>query len=482
MPLDISAPDGAGVQQRKADLGETSKHSKDGIGSDNPIYRSRPESTDTGKKTSKKKRRRRGRRQKPSDVSDINASVSPDKSLNSDSHPTSVNGHAVRKKTVKSIPADADNGRKNSAPGKKRFRPDGTSHKITPIYSAIDLGTNNCRLLIAKQTRKGFRVIDAFSRIVKLGEGVARDNRLSEEAMDRTIEALKVCAEKLVRRNVTCMRHVATEACRIAENSDEFVERVRLETGINLDVISPGEEARLAVLGCQSLIAHDKKNVLVFDIGGGSTELIWVSVRPGRRNKIMGWMSVPWGVVNLTEEFSKEDGAITPKRYQKMRDAVDKHLVEFDTAHNLQSVLKGRHTQFLGTSGTVTTIASLHLKLPKYVRERVDGAWMRSEEVMRLSRKIADMTPEERALEPCIGEERSSLVVAGCAILEAILGKWDVPSLRVADRGIREGILRGLMQIDTPPKTSRRRYRGRKPNNKNPGAAKRPDQRQKVAE
>lgn len=319
-------------------------------------------------------------------------------------------------------------------------------------YSAIDLGTNNCRLLIAKQTKHGFRVVDAFSRIVRLGEGVAKDNRLSEEAMGRTIDALKVCAEKLARRNVMFMRHVATEACRIAENSDEFVARVKKETGINLDVISAGEEARLAVLGCQSLIAPDKRNVLVFDIGGGSTELIWVKVRPGKANEIRGWMSVPWGVVNLTEQFAKPGKTPKPKTYAQMIATMREQLEAFEEAHELSKVLKGRHTQFLGTSGTVTTLASLHLGLPKYNRERVDGAWMKSKDIRKLSRRVAEMTPEERAAEPCIGTERADLVVAGCAILEAILSMWPVPSLRVADRGIREGILRGLMELDKPPR------------------------------
>lgn len=343
---------------------------------------------------------------------------------------------------------------KHARPRSKEKQADakGNRPRKSITYSAIDLGTNNCRLLIARQTKSGFRVIDAFSRVVRLGEGVARDNRLSEEAMDRTIDALKVCAEKLARRNVTFMRHVATEACRIAENSDEFVARVKSETGINLDVISAGEEARLAVLGCQSLIAPDKKNALVFDIGGGSTELIWVKVRHGRANEIRGWMSVPWGVVNLTEEFSKKGKPPSEKKYSKMIETMRSHLQAFEDAHELSKVLKGRHTQFLGTSGTVTTLASLHLGLPKYNRDKVDGAWMKSRDIGKLSRRVAEMTPEERAAEPCIGTERADLVVAGCAILEAILNMWPVPSLRVADRGIREGILRGLMELDEPPR------------------------------
>ena len=352
--------------------------------------------------------------------------------------------HAVRKGKPQKKAISREKEKPSSA---KASRP-----RKSITYSAIDLGTNNCRLLIARQTKSGFRVIDAFSRVVRLGEGVAKDNRLSEEAMDRTIEALKVCSEKLARRNVTFMRHVATEACRIAENSDEFVARVKRETGINLDVISAGEEARLAVLGCQSLIAPDKKNALVFDIGGGSTELIWVKVRHGRANEIRGWMSVPWGVVNLTEKFSKNSKPPSEKKYAKMLETMREHLQAFEDAHELSKVLKGRHTQFLGTSGTVTTLASLHLGLPKYNRDKVDGAWMKSQDIGKLSRRVAEMTPEERAAEPCIGTERADLVVAGCAILEAILNMWPVPSLRVADRGIREGILRGLMELGEPPR------------------------------
>ncbi|WP_286831118.1 MULTISPECIES: Ppx/GppA phosphatase family protein [Kordiimonas] len=349
----------------------------------------------------------------------------------------------------------------SAAPAKKQ-----TGRQPQPplrgVYSAIDLGTNNCRLLIARPTRGGFRVIDAFSRIVRLGEGVSSNNRLSDEAMDRTIEALKVCAEKIARRGVTCMRHVATEACRVADNSDEFIARVKRETGINLDVISAGEEARLAVMGCQSLIAPGNRNALVFDIGGGSTELIWVRVHPGQRTEISGWMSIPWGVVNLSESFGRPGETLPIEHYNKMVKLVVDHLQAFEDAHQVSDVVRKRKTQFLGTSGTVTTLASLHLNLPRYIREKVDGAWMKSQDIHALSRRVATMTHDERAAQVCIGPERADLVVAGCAILEAILGMWKVPSLRVADRGIREGILRGLMQMEQPPRRARPLYRGDK--------------------
>lgn len=356
---------------------------------------------------------------------------------------------------------------KNRSQQKSQQRPTNANNRERPnvgrgVYSAIDLGTNNCRLLIARPTPKGFRVIDAFSRIVRLGEGVSQNNMLSEDAMDRTIEALKVCADKIKRRNVTCMRHVATEACRVADNSEEFVERVRQETGINLDVISAGEEARLAVMGCQSLIAPGNKNALVFDIGGGSTELIWVRLTSSRATEIRGWMSIPWGVVNLSEKYGKTGQALPPELYERMVATVKKHLQSFEDAHQISDVVNRRKTQFLGTSGTVTTLASLHLKLPRYVRDKVDGAWMKSRDIKALSRNVANMSHIERCAQPCIGEERADLVVAGCAILEAILGMWNVPSLRVADRGIREGILRSLMQTETPPVRADRPQRQRK--------------------
>ncbi len=341
--------------------------------------------------------------------------------------------------------------RNTSKPQTQKPRP------LRGIYSAIDLGTNNCRLLIAKPTKNGFRVIDAFSRIVRLGEGVSANNLLSEDAMDRTIEALKVCAEKIARRNVTCMRHVATEACRVANNAEEFIARVKRETGINLDIISAAEEARLAVMGCQSLIAPGNRNALVFDIGGGSTELIWVQVHPGQRTEISGWMSIPWGVVNLSERFGTPGLSLPSENYNRMVQLVVDHLQAFEDAHGVSNVVRRRKTQFLGTSGTVTTLASLHLNLPRYVREKVDGAWMKSQDIHALSRRVAEMSHDERASQACIGPERADLVVAGCAILEAILGMWNVPSLRVADRGIREGILRGLMQMERPPRRNRPR-------------------------
>jgi len=314
------------------------------------------------------------------------------------------------------------------------------------IYAALDLGTNNCRLLVAKPVRNGFQVIDAFSRIVRLGEGLASSGRLSEAAQRRAIAALKICADKVKRRKVHMMRHVATEACRRADNTQEFVSRVFAETGLALDVVSPEEEARLAMLGCQALLPRSASYGLVFDIGGGSTELILVRNRPRGISEIMAWTSVPWGVVSLADAYG--DVTLDSVQYAEMKAMLSAHLAEFEERANVSRRVREGRLCMLGTSGTVTTLASLHLKLPFYDRRQVDGCWVPTSSLRTLSQELFGLTVEQRAALPCIGTERADLMLAGCAIIEAILEFWPVPQVRVADRGIREGILRVLMQRD----------------------------------
>ena len=312
-------------------------------------------------------------------------------------------------------------------------------------YGAIDLGTNNCRLLIARPSEGGFTVIDAFSRIVRLGEGLSRTGELSDDAMDRAVGALAVCAEKLRRRNVSLSRSVATEACRRAKNGRKFADRVRDETGIVLDIIEPAEEARLAVLGCHKLLEPGDGPALIFDIGGGSTELVLIDQEEGTP-KIRAWWSAPWGVVSLTESEGREalEGPERIKAYERMRERARRAFANFATMlpENRDGI------RLLGTSGTVTTLASVHLALPSYDRRAVDGLHVPMGAMQKISAMIAGMDYEERSALPCIGNERADLVVAGCAILEAIMEIWPAPNLGVADRGIREGILRALMARD----------------------------------
>jgi exopolyphosphatase/guanosine-5'-triphosphate,3'-diphosphate pyrophosphatase len=313
-------------------------------------------------------------------------------------------------------------------------------------YGALDLGTNNCRLLVARPADNGFVVVDAFSRVVRLGEGLAASGRLSDAAMDRALGALSICADKLRRRNVSLARSVATEACRRAANGREFVDRVYHETGIALDIIAPEEEARLAMLGCHRLLEPGDGPALIFDIGGGSTELVLVDTDGGGTPKIKSWWSAPWGVVSLTESEGRSSGDEDERlaSYLRMRERA-RHA--FRRFAELLPKERG-NLRLMGTSGTVTTLASVHLALPSYDRRAVDGLMVPTESMREISRMMSRMSPEERGALPCIGMDRADLVVAGCAILEAIMDIWPARTLGVADRGIREGILRSLMARD----------------------------------
>lgn len=313
------------------------------------------------------------------------------------------------------------------------------------IYGALDLGSNNCRMLIARPSPGGFTVIDAFSRIVRLAEGLATCGRISDEAMDRAVAALAVCSEKLRRRRVTLARSVATEACRRAVNGRAFVARVRRETGIALDIIAPAEEARLAMLGCHRLLEPGDAPALIFDIGGGSTELVLVDT-DGETPRIRSWWSAPWGVVSLTESEGRgfADAEERLAAYRRMREKVRHAFTRF--AEHLPS--RAGDIRLLGTSGTVTTLASVHLALPAYDRQVIDGLKVPTASMREISETLSRLSRAERARFPCIGYERADLVVAGCAILEAIMDIWPAKTLGVADRGIREGILRSLMARD----------------------------------
>jgi exopolyphosphatase/guanosine-5'-triphosphate,3'-diphosphate pyrophosphatase len=321
-------------------------------------------------------------------------------------------------------------------------------HSSEAAYAALDLGTNNCRLLVARpapQVASPFRVVDAFSRIVRLGEGLAANGVLSEAAMSRTVEALKICAEKIAAYHVVGARSIATEACRRAANCAEFMARVESETGLSLEIISAEEEARLVVAGCSSLLDRRVPYALVFDIGGGSTELVWLKLdADGGPLRIIDSVSLPHGVVTLSDRYGgHEVSAVT---YAAIVAEIAAALRGIEERHEIARHVAAGEVQMLGSSGTVTTLAAVHLRLQRYNRRRIDGLVLRFEDLRRATRLLANQNHDERAHNPCIGPERADLVLSGCAILEAICQQWPVGRLRVADRGIREGILLGLVQ------------------------------------
>jgi exopolyphosphatase/guanosine-5'-triphosphate,3'-diphosphate pyrophosphatase len=313
------------------------------------------------------------------------------------------------------------------------------------VYAALDLGTNNCRLLIACPIGDSFRVIDSFSRIIRLGEGISATGRISDAAIGRAVAALSICRDKMRSKNATRLRLIATEACRAADNADSFRDRVAAETGIRLEVIDRETEARLAVIGCSPLLDPHGRGAILFDIGGGSTELVRIERDPEQRNaapRIKAWMSMPLGVVTLAEHFGGRN--VTRESYALMVQEVAKYIAPF--AAEQGGDLKGMH--LLGTSGTVTTLAGVHLNLLRYDRRRIDGVWLKESDVTATIARLLGMSYQERTANNCIGVERADLVLAGCAILDAIRNAFPLPRLRVADRGLREGMLVEMMRED----------------------------------
>lgn len=322
-----------------------------------------------------------------------------------------------------------------------------TGNRRAPVFAALDLGTNNCRLLMGIPAATGFRVLDSFSRIVRLGEGVQSSGRLNPVAMDRAVEALHACAARLARRPVRAMRAITTEACRRAVNGTEFLHRVRTETGICFDVISAREEAELALESCAPLLQGAGRRALVFDIGGGSTEVAWVRLdTPSRRPELIAFASLPVGVVSLSEQYGPS--AFTPDGFAAMVDDVAARLLPFERVHCIAHEARIGGVRMLGTSGTVTTLAGVAMGLLRYRRPLVDGTMLSADAADSALRVLRDLGRDGLATHPCVGKERADFVLPGCAVFEAIRRMWPLPEVLVADRGLREGVLLRLMRLD----------------------------------
>ena len=320
------------------------------------------------------------------------------------------------------------------------------SRSAADAFAALDLGTNNCRLLVGAPTSDGFRVLDSFSRIVRLGEGLQRTGRLSEAAMARALEALRICRARLERRPMRGLRAVATEACRRAANGAEFLRRVKTETGLGIDVISSREEAELALESCAQLLAGRARRALVFDIGGGSTEFAWVRLDPQQPPALIGYASLPVGVVSLAERYG--DAGFSPEGFDAMADDIAAQLAPFESVHCIAREIRDGGVRLLGTSGTVTTLAGIALDLPRYSRSQVDGAVLSRDAARTALERLRGMGRAGLEQHPCVGPERMEFVLPGCAVFAAITRLWPAPEVVVADRGLREGMLLRMMRAD----------------------------------
>ena len=368
--------------------------------------------------------------------------MTPERPLGADADPVTIEALSASRQEDTSAPAD---------PGQV-------------LYAALDLGTNSCRMLIAQPRGSQFSVIDSFSKTVQLGAGLEASGRLSRASMSRTIQALRICGKKIEKHGVKRMRLVATEACRRARNARDFIRQVRRETGLQLEIIAPEEEARLAVISCAPLVSPRTEQLLVVDIGGGSTELVWIDlsgVSPEDRPRsimrlhsgfamqgpqdarVVDWISVPLGVATLKDQFvDVEDDAA---RFALMSWFFEENLAKF-SPYNADNPREG--FQIIGTSGTVTTVAASFLGLRRYDRAKVDGLLMTSDQIDFVIRDYLSLGPEGRRTDPLIGRDRHALIMSGAALLQALMRIWPTDKLSVADRGLREGLLYAQMSAD----------------------------------
>ena len=322
-------------------------------------------------------------------------------------------------------------------------------------FAAIDLGTNNCRMLVAEIDRRGgFRVVDGYSQIVRLGEGLAATGKLADTAMARAYNALSVCAARIAARQPVAVGCIATQACRGASNGERFLARIRQDFGLDFEIITNEDEARLAVLGCAELIDTDADVTLIVDIGGGSTELSWIdpkAVRAALRAGILdvpllAWGSAPIGVVSLCEAAPEPaDGLDNAAWYESMVETLLPQISVIGDASALRGAFEQGRAHIIGTSGAVTSLAGVHLDLARYQRSKVDGVWLTIAQCRAAIAKLRAMSREQRAANPCIGKARADLVVPGGALLDAVLRVWPSDRIRVADRGLREGVLMKLI-------------------------------------
>lgn len=328
-------------------------------------------------------------------------------------------------------------------------------------YAAIDLGTNSCRLVIATPTPTSFRIVETFSRITRLGEGIINENRLSKDAIKRTVRALKICSEVISEYSpIYRSRFVATAACRRADNCKDFLNEVKKQTGLNIEIISSQEEARLAVVGCVPLLNRNLKRVMVFDIGGGSTEISLARVTNTGKTFIEGYVSLPYGVVTVSEAFPNKD--MTNLAYDTIVERTHKLLEDFEEKHHIYEAIENQEIQVIGTSGTVTVLGAIQLNLTRYNRSAVDGISITKQDLEHSITRIRRMGTEGRKKHPCIGPLKADLTIAGCAIIEGICSFWPVSEITVADRGIREGMLLDMMHNRDAKSRRRNFYRRNK--------------------
>lgn len=307
-------------------------------------------------------------------------------------------------------------------------------------FAAIDLGSRNCRTIVGCQSKAGaFEYIETYSKSVSLADGVAASKKLSRKSMDRTIEALAFCSKVLSRYAGLTYLAVATDAMRRAENASVFIKRVKRELGLIISIITPQEEAYYAALGCIEVLSLETEIFVVFDIGGGSSEIALCRQKSDKDIELIDSLSIPYGVINLLESKDHLTFSGYSNLVQKIsdlsRDFLNQYATTLDFVNNFQCI---------GTSGTTTTVAALNMNLRFYDREKINDSILQFSEILKTVHYVQSLSEDERKLHPYISQSNEDLVLGGLTILEGIVRGLPASTITVTDRGVRDGVVYAL--------------------------------------
>jgi len=306
-----------------------------------------------------------------------------------------------------------------------------TDSSLTKRLAGVDIGTLTCRLLIADLPRgERLKEVRSERRILRLGEGVDQTKQLSVTAMDRVLQCLKEWRELIDIAQVDAVAVVATSAVRDAENRDEFLGRVKHEGGFEVELISGEEEARRTMLGIRSGLPHGVTNVLALDIGGGSTEFILDC--PGQNPVVH---SIDVGVVRLCERLLQHD----PPTDGEVRQA--REWIAKETKAAVGSMGNYQTANFVGTAGTVTSLAAMAQKLPTYEPVRIHNYTLSLDTILELEQTLLSRKKADRTGLPGLEKGREEVIAAGAIIILTIMETLGISTVIVSDLGLREGVL-----------------------------------------
>ena len=298
---------------------------------------------------------------------------------------------------------------------------------INKITAAIVIGSYNCRIIIVNNS-PNIKILKTISVATNLIKNLSYSNEFTHKNIKKTVRCLTMFSRKMLEYNVTKYRCVATEACRQVINSDFFIGEVKKKTGLSVEIISVNEEAQLCFQSCKKYIERMNNEGILFDIGGGSTEISFFDVK----NEKFETSSIPLGVINLSEKINLHG----------------KNKITFQMKRYFQSLKSNLSNQIdpgfsIGSCSTVSTLSAIHLNLTTFDRKKIEGLLLDVDEIMKIINNLRNLKVNEMLKHPCI-RKKYPLLLNGMEILEKILENFPIKQILVSQSGLTGGMIENL--------------------------------------